>query len=713
MTKDKTQRMVEIEDKRSHEFLSEPLLMPNVNRTNGNRSQMFTSHIGQCIQLTGAEPPLIQTGFENQVGKYSTGYKKANRDFEVIYKFEKNKYVNYYLIKYKDNDEYDVIIREEANHLAEKFGNKYNNDEIDKLKVGDTVSKETVLFKDQNYDEDNNFQYGANATSVFLPFKGMTNEDGIVVSESLAEKMSSYFVNVINITINTNDIPLNLYGNEDEYKSFPDVGEEVQNGVLCATRRLNYDEIIHKFKNEMLNKTLEDDNAYKVHGKVIDIDVLNNEDIEKLENQKYSEQFVKYIKELRHFYKTFVTVTDDIVRKKKFSNDLIRIHNKFKGYIDDNAKLVYDNNQFDKIIFRVKVLEKKPLVHGSKITTRYGGKGVVAEIVPDDQMPMITEFDGEDFTKDSTKTPISKRVDLIHNNMGIINRGNPSALIELELNHVSNVIRHRISKLDDVNQQKEYLLGYIKDVDKISYDNYVKLFNQLDLSETKEAINEIIKEGIVLHQAPFFGNIDSEQLRYVFNKYNIKKNRLNISNRTFMVGDLYHLKLKHEPSGKLSAKSLDFNNYSGIPTRTPDSKKYLSRINNNPLRIGEMETSNMMIGGSIKAINQLTNMYSNNPDMRKRLLVELYTGNPFKINTESIQKRTQNNNTKVLNAYFSPLNVSMTFDEPEEDELLDIMDLNEDQLEFLMEKYENLDDINDLTPQEINGLVKEIIEESK
>lgn len=182
--------------------------------------------------------------------------------------------------------------------------------------------------------------------------------------------MSSYFVNVINITINTNDIPLNLYGNEDEYKSFPDVGEEVKDGILCATRRLNYDEIIHKFKNEMLNKTLEGDNAYKVHGKVIDIDVLNNEDIEKLENQYYSEQFLKYIKELKHFYKTFVTVTDDIVRKKKYSNDLIRLHNRFKGYIDDNAKLVYDNNQFDKIIFRVKVLEKKPLVHGSKVSTR-------------------------------------------------------------------------------------------------------------------------------------------------------------------------------------------------------------------------------------------------------------------------------------------------------------------------------------------------------
>ncbi|WPH64202.1 non-viral RNA polymerase beta subunit [Staphylococcus phage vB_StaM_PB50] len=181
MTKERTQRMQEIEDKKSHEFLSELLLMPNVNRTNGNRSQMFTSHIGQCIQLTEAEPPLIQTGFENQVGKYSTGYKKAERDFEVIFIFEKNKYVKYYLVKYKDNDEYDIIIREEANHLAEKFGNKYQNEKIDSLEIGSTVDKNEVLYKDQNYDEEsNNFQYGTNATSVFLPDKGFTNKINFV-----------------------------------------------------------------------------------------------------------------------------------------------------------------------------------------------------------------------------------------------------------------------------------------------------------------------------------------------------------------------------------------------------------------------------------------------------------------------------------------------------------------------------------------------------
>lgn len=372
MSKEKTNKMREIENNKSHEFLSETLLMPNVNRTNGNRSQMFTSHIGQCIQLTDAEPPLIHTGFENQVGKYSTGYKKADRDFEIIYKFKKNKYVHYFLIKYVNDGEYDILIREEANNLSEKFGNKYNNEVIDSLKIGDKVEKDTWLYKDYNYDEDNNFQYGTNIVSTFLPFEGKTNEDGIVISESIAKEMSTYFVHIVNVTINTNDIPLNLYGDDDYYKAFPDVGEDVKDGILTATRRLNFDELIHKFKNEKMNKVFESDSAYKVHGKVIDVDVLNNESLEKLENQKYSEQFLKYIKELKHFYKTFVTVTDDIVRKKKHTNDLLRLYNRFKGYIDPNAKLVYDGNQFDKIIFRVKVLEKKPVSEGSKISTRYG-----------------------------------------------------------------------------------------------------------------------------------------------------------------------------------------------------------------------------------------------------------------------------------------------------------------------------------------------------
>lgn len=168
-----------------------------------------------------------------------------------------------------------------------------------------------------------------------------------------------------------------------------------------------------------------------------------------------------------------------------------------------------------------------------------GGKGVISEIIPDNQMPHITEFDGEELTDES---PIQKRVDLLHNNMGIINRGNPSALVEMELNHISRTIRHRMSKIDNTNNQKEYLLEYVKDIDELSYDNYFKMFESLNEEETKEAIEDFIENGIPLRQAPFFGNIEINQLRYIFNKYNIKKNRINVSNRTFMVGELYHVK---------------------------------------------------------------------------------------------------------------------------------------------------------------------------
>lgn len=372
MAKQTTKKMLEIDKNRTHEFLAEGLLMPNLNRTNGNRSQMFTSHISQCIQMNGNEVPLIHTGFENQVGTYSTGIKKAERDFEVVFIFNKNKYVKYYLIRYIDNDEYDLLIREEANNLSEKFGNKFNNEFIDNLKNGDKVSKGEVLYKDQNYDEDNNFMYGTNINSAFIPFKGFTNEDGIAISESLAKKMSTNFVHVLNITVNTNDIPLNLYGDNETYKSFPDIGEDIKNGTLFATRRLDYGKIVSHFTSDKLRKYNESDSTYKLDGKIIDIDILNNESIEKLRSQKYSEQFVKYIDELERFYKTFVTVVDDIVRTKKFSNDLIRTYNKFKRYIDPNVRLLHENNQFDKIIFRVKVMENKASDIGSKLSTRYG-----------------------------------------------------------------------------------------------------------------------------------------------------------------------------------------------------------------------------------------------------------------------------------------------------------------------------------------------------
>src|SRR5699024_9387051 len=133
-------------------------------------------------------------------------------------------------------------------------------------------------------------------------------EDAIVISESAAKKMSSYFVRNVKVTINTNDIPLSLYSDfyDGVYKSFPEIGEEVQNGILMATRRLSNSSVASDFIDNRMFKTLKDDKIYQVEGKVVDIDIYNNENIEKLAKQNYSSQLLKHIEKQTRYWEEFV-----------------------------------------------------------------------------------------------------------------------------------------------------------------------------------------------------------------------------------------------------------------------------------------------------------------------------------------------------------------------------------------------------------------------
>ena len=74
----------------NHKFLAEGLLMPFFSHTDGNRAQMFCSHISQCIQIENGEVPLVFTDFENQVGDNCLGYKYIDRDLTVVKKIIKN-----------------------------------------------------------------------------------------------------------------------------------------------------------------------------------------------------------------------------------------------------------------------------------------------------------------------------------------------------------------------------------------------------------------------------------------------------------------------------------------------------------------------------------------------------------------------------------------------------------------------------------------------
>ena len=116
-----------------HDFLAEGLLAPFNNQTDANRMQMFNSHSGQLIQLKESEFPLVFTGFENQIGNYSTGYKYNETDKLVIKKFVKNDHTYFLLVQDIKTKEYDIIERKEAEVLTEYFGYKNDNSVLDSI----------------------------------------------------------------------------------------------------------------------------------------------------------------------------------------------------------------------------------------------------------------------------------------------------------------------------------------------------------------------------------------------------------------------------------------------------------------------------------------------------------------------------------------------------------------------------------------------------
>lgn len=237
--------------------------------------------------------------------------------------------------------------------------------------------------------------------------------------------MSSYFVRNVKVTINTNDIPLGLYSDTEKgiYKTHPAIGEDVKNGILMATRRLVGTSMASDFIDKKMFKPDKEDKVYQVKGKVVDIDIYNNESIDKLSHQLYSTQLLEDINRQTDFWKEFVTITEDIVKSGKVTNDLRSLYNKYKMFLDPANKMADGGTQFDKIVINFTVLETRPVLVASKLTSRYGSKGVISKIVPDEEMIKILEADGAPVRKD---TNVIKPPEIILNPLGIINRLNPS-----------------------------------------------------------------------------------------------------------------------------------------------------------------------------------------------------------------------------------------------------------------------------------------------
>lgn len=393
-------------------MLGKGIMMPFNGSNSGSRKLMFGTHLEQRLPLCYPDVPYIQTGYEKEFGYYSSSIMFADNDyylFEFIPKYSMNPDYQYYAIAIDDeNKTITVFEKKSYKHITENYGYLYSEDsKIARAKPGDTIKKNQSIMHSTSFDGYGNRKDGKNLLTMYTACEE-TMEDAIVISESAAKALTSPLIKKVYIQVNDNEIPLNIYGDDEKYKVFPDIGEEIEHGILCGLRIEKKEESLYSLSYNRLKELMISDEKYTVSGQVVDIDVYCNAP-DKFVDNPYYEQIHYYYQEKMNMYQHIVDTVENglaeyMASGYKLSYDLQKLYSDAKGAI--NGKHYYSNGKaFSNIVIEITVIDRIPIVQGDKITNRYGGKGIVSRIRPDSLMPV---------TKDG------KHVDVLLNLCGVI-----------------------------------------------------------------------------------------------------------------------------------------------------------------------------------------------------------------------------------------------------------------------------------------------------
>lgn len=615
--------------------LGKGLMQPFANTNSGSRKLMFSVHLEQALRLMKPEVPIIQTGYEIRFGDLSSSIMRAKSDIEVvamISKFENLPRHHYQIItRNLETGEYDVIERKSYNHITETFGYLYNNTMLDNLDIGYEVPKKEILRATYSNDEYMNRCDGVNLMVGYIS-SDKNMEDGIVISESAAKKLASPLIKKVTLFLGENDILLNLYGKNGEFKSLPDIGEEVENGLLCAIRTEKIEECLYMQSIERLKTPLMSDKMYPVEGKVIDVNIYSNNP-EILEERHTNCQILRYYQEHIRYIKEIVSTIDsfrDANGNIKMSYELQKLYWNCRYELE--GKLFERDKKYDGTIVEIYMLEENIPSVGDKITNRYGGKGVISYIMPDDSMPLLDN---------------GQRLDIYFNSCTCVNRLNPGQLHEMSLTFIGSrlleyISSHVISTNKAINMICDFISLCSPTEGEMLYD---ELYSPKVMEEDREwFVEDCINSGyIYLSIKPISESMSLDKLNEIYKKFpfiqpyktiskitdSTGRDRYIKGRRTIVAGKMYIYRLKQYAEDKFSATSLSSTNLMNENTKSKASKNYMATCSNTPIRFGEMEAEDMRHMGTEVVVHNLM-IHSSSPQAR-RLAESMIEDDPYNI----------------------------------------------------------------------------------
>lgn len=639
------------EKRQSIDFLSAEECLFYADSVDPTRGNMVCNHLNQIVVLARPEIPFYATGLENQIGNINNTYMVNNTDsnIEVLHKLSKSKYSTFMILKSKDkdgNDFYDVINHEYAQKITESYG--YTSRLNNKLVQGSIIEPGDVVYKSTQYDKDMNFMYGINLLTVFSNYKNITLEDTIAVSASAAAKFDSYDVNVVDVMLNTNDILINLYGDDENYKALPEIGDDVKRSVLCGRRRIDYNTILYSFKSENMKEINETDTLFYVDGKVVDITIYANIDEEEVAT-KYNKQLFDILIKQNTYYKKCVSLMKSILDiTDNVSGDFKFWYHRYKNALEKKWK--YNENVFDNMLIQVTVLDTQKLTIGGKITNRAGSKGIVV-IIPDDQMPITSD---------------GKKIECLMNPLSVLQRKNPGQLREIMLSYYAIKIQERMKELfniDDVKGTEDLLFTFLKLTNSDYHNQILSLYNKLDEYTKLEILKETITGGIYYRFKPFFDEVDVERLEEIYDAFPfVKKVSMDDMIQQVIYGFMYFIKLKHTAISKYTVRSTGSLSLRDSPAKGREGHKI--KFPKTPIRIGEMENNYLGLL-DISYIVNLLRSYSTSSEARDSLHHYLLNNNvPYDVNefTPLLAKTEDSNIKKILQSLLRSVGLEIEFD---------------------------------------------------
>ncbi len=644
--------------------LGKTLMQPYTYNNSGSRKILYCIQLEHALPLLRPEIPYLQTGYENKFGDYSSSVVRSDDEYEVVGKISKfeNKPNHYYILLMRNTitNELGMVERIMYKHNTETYGYLYNNSILDSLEIGHEVHKNELFKCSESFDEYGNRCDGVNLLTTYVA-TDKSMEDGFIISKSAQKKLGSPLIKKVQVNINGNDVPLNIHGNSDNYKSFPDIGETIENGVLCCLRRDNADESFYTQTWENLQKIMTSDDKYTVKGKVIDIDIFTNIP-EEIKEKATHTQLYHYYHEKRKFLLELVTTVESAMKKYNCSGmsyDLSKLYNKAIKELDEK-KYIRDNKVYNGTIVEFTVLEYNYPDVGDKLSNRCGGKGVISEIKDDEDM---------------IKLDNGQHVEIYLNQATTVNRLNAMQLKEITLSMMSQrIVEYIGTDILDVDESFELILEFLKIV---SPTEYWQLKNTLEsmygYNDKDFFLASIVDDGkIYLSTRPMSDMLSLDDIAKIYEKFPWIKQytgyspivdsngnvRYIQSIRPFTAGYMYFYRLKQYAEEKFSVTNLASTNLKNENTKSKASKNYRATHKNTPIQFGNMESGDLgHLGMDVFVKNLL--IYSLSPKQRERMEA-LWTEDPYEINIE-LGDDCKNRSVEILNARLKTIGLRLEF----------------------------------------------------